>query len=215
MNKKLCVKCNIVKPISSFGKNIPRLDGLQVYCKSCVNEYHKEYYWKNRDRLLAEDREKTRLNTIKRDNKKLKQCKVKQLSETEKAYIAGFIDADGTIIISNSKKIFTPRIVMGNCNKLVLETIQSMIGVGKIYTKKMNTKEWRTLYHYSIGTHVNLIKLIPQLIPYLILKRKRAELVLEFCNIRHCDSKSTYKQRCFEIYDELKTLNRRGNKLDL
>jgi len=210
VKEKLCVKCNIVKPFSCFGKNKLRPDGLQIYCKSCVREYHKEYYWKNRERLLAEDREKTRLNAIKRDNKKLKQCKVKSLSEPEKAYIAGFIDADGTLIISKSKNIFTPRIVIGNCDKPVLEIMNGWIGVGAIYTKKMNNPTHRTLYHYSIGRHVTLIKLLPQLIPYLILKRKRAELILEFCNLRFGDTKSKYSQRCFDIHTELKKLNKRG-----
>lgn len=41
---KLCTKCGKEKPISAFSRNAASLDGLQVWCKDCLNEKAKAYY---------------------------------------------------------------------------------------------------------------------------------------------------------------------------
>lgn len=41
METKLCTKCGKTKPISEFGLNKSKKDGLQSYCKECVKEYKK------------------------------------------------------------------------------------------------------------------------------------------------------------------------------
>ena len=50
MNEKRCVRCHEVKPITEFGKDRHKKDGLLIYCKSCKREinasqaeYRKEY----------------------------------------------------------------------------------------------------------------------------------------------------------------------------
>lgn len=37
--EKLCKKCNTTKPVSEFAKNKNRKDGLNGFCKACVNSY--------------------------------------------------------------------------------------------------------------------------------------------------------------------------------
>lgn len=50
---KQCSKCKVEKPISEFSKNKRKVDGLEMYCKSCRNEYYKVH------------RDKMRLNSMK------------------------------------------------------------------------------------------------------------------------------------------------------
>ena len=51
----LVKKCRVCKNISlksNFYKNTKSKDGLQSQCKFCVNDYNKNYYVDNKDRLL-------------------------------------------------------------------------------------------------------------------------------------------------------------------
>lgn len=43
MNKE-CRRCHTVRPAGDFGKSKVNKDGLQSYCRSCMNEYAKARY---------------------------------------------------------------------------------------------------------------------------------------------------------------------------
>ena len=49
---KKCCKCKNVLLKSNFYKNKNISDGLHSQCKFCVNDYNKNYYVANQDRLL-------------------------------------------------------------------------------------------------------------------------------------------------------------------
>ncbi len=55
---KVCTKCMILKLKSEFSvsRNCP--DGLRDKCKSCRNEYSKNYYQKNKVTILKNEKEK-------------------------------------------------------------------------------------------------------------------------------------------------------------
>lgn len=57
MDTKLCNKCGKVKPISEFGKNKTKKDGLQSQCKECVKIYKKQHYENNKQYYI--DKAKT------------------------------------------------------------------------------------------------------------------------------------------------------------
>ena len=63
---KTCQTCKESKPFTAFSKNKTKPDGLQQKCRTCVNEYNKQYYKqtpeKNEARNLARirGREKAR-----------------------------------------------------------------------------------------------------------------------------------------------------------
>jgi hypothetical protein len=40
---KTCTKCGEVKPLDAFGKNKSRQDGLQFYCRPCMQVFRKQY----------------------------------------------------------------------------------------------------------------------------------------------------------------------------
>lgn len=63
METKLCAKCGTVKPISEFGLNKSKKDGLQSHCKECVKKYKKQHYTENRQYYL--DKSKTYRQTCR------------------------------------------------------------------------------------------------------------------------------------------------------
>lgn len=48
MQTKFCNKCGQEKPISEFGKNKSKKDGLQTQCKACVKLYKQKHYSENK-----------------------------------------------------------------------------------------------------------------------------------------------------------------------
>jgi hypothetical protein len=51
---KKCTKCGEVKYSKDFYKNTQGKGGLTSQCKSCINEYRKDYVEKNKDKLISD-----------------------------------------------------------------------------------------------------------------------------------------------------------------
>lgn len=49
---KACMYCKQEKPLSEFGKDASRKDGLLFWCKPCVNDRHAQSYERRRAKVL-------------------------------------------------------------------------------------------------------------------------------------------------------------------
>jgi hypothetical protein len=114
------------------------------------------------------------------------------LTETEKAWLAGFVDGEGSITISKQIRKNRPSpayralIEVANTNKAPLEFIMKEYG-GKIYhahekRRRKNGKKWSDAFTWYCPISVSE-RLLTDIFPYLRVKSKQAEIVLEF--IRH------------------------------
>jgi hypothetical protein len=56
MEIKHCNKCGKDKPISEFGKNKSKKDGLQTMCKECVRAYGKLHYATHKEDYINRNR---------------------------------------------------------------------------------------------------------------------------------------------------------------
>jgi hypothetical protein len=72
MDTKFCAKCGIEKELNEFTNAPKPKSGKQCYCKECCNKLSKEYYLKNKEKILkqAEEYRKNNSNKIKISNKK-------------------------------------------------------------------------------------------------------------------------------------------------
>lgn len=50
---KRCPKCAVTKQFAEFSRNNAAKDGLQGWCKGCVNEAQRAHYQRNREQLLT------------------------------------------------------------------------------------------------------------------------------------------------------------------
>jgi len=48
---KTCSKCGEVKPLDDFYKNKANKDGASCWCKTCKNEYSKQYFRENPNKI--------------------------------------------------------------------------------------------------------------------------------------------------------------------
>jgi len=157
------------------------------------------------------------LGLMKRIEDVTKPSRLLNLSEIEKAYLAGLIDGDGSIFLSyyqaRGKKGIHSRISCAisarSANKEFAEEIMQMMGgevkeVGKDY------------YEVLISRYADILQLLELILPYLRLKRKQAEIMIEFCKERLKYLKyrrnAPYTPRCFKLADMMLALNNKPMK---
>jgi len=98
-------------------------------------------------------------------------------------YIAGFFDGEGCISLTPSHyerknaeiSAPRPRVIVSNTNKPVILAIQNKIG-GRLQIKERT--DWRTCYDLVWGSWSEVRRVLTLLLPYLVVKRKEAELML-------------------------------------
>lgn len=115
----------------------------------------------------------------------------KLMSVAEAAYMAGFIDGEGTFAIVRQKKAETRtgrqyRAVfsVANTNREGLIHLQRACGNGAIHLKHSpgRTGNYRPLYHLRFTAN-QARHLLPQLFPYLVVKREAAALLQQFLGL--------------------------------
>ena len=105
------------------------------------------------------------------------------MTETEKAYIAGIIDGEGSIMLQRIHKNEHPYpcVSIASTTLELLEWIKKAIGKGRIISKKnYNVEIHKDCYSYVLRRN-DAINLIKDIYPYLVIdaKKKRARLILE------------------------------------
>ena len=139
------------------------------------------------------------------------------LSEVEKAYLAGLVDGDGSILLSyysypryrrNKKSGIHSQISCAigarSANKEFAMEVEKLFG-GRLVKVEENYHE------VKISRQADILQLVEALLPYLRLKRKQAEIMIEFCKERLYYLKdrrnAPYSPKCFELVDKMKMLN--------
>src|SRR3954462_11316251 len=114
------------------------------------------------------------------------------LSEWQLAYLAGLVDGEGSLECQKEfqPKGVTPRFVLrlSFCFATVepLQTISQWLGVPtQIYPATDPTRSPR---HRMSVTKNLAVPLLQQMLPYLILKRRQAELILAIESVRKAHS---------------------------
>ena len=135
-----------------------------------------------------------------------------------KQYIAGFIDGEGYLgIVKKTSKLchsgyyYTPvlKVAQVTRNDAVLKSIKQFLGLGNLeyrITKKKNSSNSTSLEFRGMK---RVTPIVEKLLPYLIVKKKQARILIEFAKIKSGPYNGSDKLRT-KLYDEIKFLNRRG-----
>jgi hypothetical protein len=151
--------------------------------------WHPEFKEECNDALSALKLKINKLN-IRGIKKKFKSKQVKKIPFNIH-YLAGFCDADGSIMIIKQGNNIVPKLNFTNTNKNVIDWIKHYMG-GNLYTKLRTNKKWNTAYELTFTSKkaANLAKL---LIQHLKLKKQQAKVVIEFDKIKGKFSSSTLR----------------------
>jgi len=107
------------------------------------------------------------------------------LSDTEAAYMAGLIDGEGSFNISPAGgQRLNVSLAVANTHKPMIEKLCDDAGVGVVNAHQYREGQNNTLWNWSVNSRVHLNVLLPKILPFLIVKKRQAELVKKFCQRR-------------------------------
>lgn len=135
------------------------------------------------------------------------------------AYIAGFLDADGTItgsmVITNKRSLnrsFLSNVQFSNQNLLVLRDIQETLECGTI---RAYTSGYSGAFRFEVPRK-HQPRVLALLIPYLRIKKEQAELVLQALQLKgkshHYIVPKDVSALRVEIIERVHFLNKRDGK---
>ena len=136
------------------------------------------------------------------------------MTETEKSYIAGIIDGEGSIMLIkyHSNEFPSPCVSIASTTMELLEWVKKTVGAGVIIHKKNYKPEiHKECYSYVLkfDAAINLMK---DIYPYLIIKvkKKRAKLIIDKyksvtpINGRYSDEMLILKEQFYKEFMEIK-----------
>jgi hypothetical protein len=101
------------------------------------------------------------------------------MQETDKAYLAGIIDGEGTIHATiNDSGAMTSWIAVYNTDKDLMDWIEETFIVGGVYQVKRRQKHWKTSYVWKCNGRAGA-SVLKAVLPYLRVKKAKAEKYIE------------------------------------
>ncbi|MFH1726221.1 MAG: LAGLIDADG family homing endonuclease [Elusimicrobiota bacterium] len=103
------------------------------------------------------------------------------MAETDKAYLAGLIDGEGTITLTrhHRNQFPQPRVSISNNSLELLEWVRERLGCGNIIRRSPRKEHHGKSYVWQVQLAGSALKVLREIRPYLVLKRRHADLLLE------------------------------------
>jgi hypothetical protein len=153
----------------------------------------------------------------------------RQLSETERMWLAGVIDGEGSIFIVKLTRglaaqgrrgfRYIPVISLSSTSEAFVRKVREIIGRGAVNFTEEKRLNWKDKWYYRCGGLV-VRGLLPQLLPHLLIKREVAEKMLQyltFVDANPIDGRmeipSGYYERLDSLYLAVKESNEKGKEV--
>ena len=108
-------------------------------------------------------------------------------------YLAGMIDADGSIgtTTTGATRNLVGRVIIANTNQEFLYTVKSQFG-GTVTIRKKGAKEGWKPFGSIAWTNRQAEIILENVLPFLIIKKKQAELCLELIQMKNLAKNERY-----------------------
>ena len=144
------------------------------------------------------------------------------LDEGQKGYIAAFLDGEGGIQITRSFRrgreytlSLHPCVYFTNTDEMVIRRLKEWLGCGCVTRRRSSRPSHRDTFALSITGTRNVLALLTTVKPYLIVKRRQADLLIGYCESRLQHYRSGDRRFTREevlLYTKLHHLNMKGGK---
>jgi hypothetical protein len=142
--------------------------------------------------------------------KKWEGVEVNDLTDVEAAYMAGFLDGEGSIMMIRRENGSVALVVsIANTHLPTLEYIRELLGYGNINQTREATARNKAGYLLRLQ-HWAAASLLRQTLPYMITKREQAEMAVEFAEKKKSPEYRDDKEDQALYHERMKRLNRRG-----
>lgn len=145
------------------------------------------------------------------------------ITETDKAWLAGFWDGEGSITIfthteKNGRQKICPTINVTNTNEYVIaHVIQLLDKLGTSFavsTSRPSSDKWKVAYQVTTRNMQYIKTVLETIQPYLVCKQAQCTLVLRYVNKklaqRETNGRPRYDDEDYVIQEECQKLNKRG-----
>lgn len=159
---------------SQIGKKLPQLQiqPLEYVCPACGNTFLVGGRGRPpKDQVFCSDECKER-------GRYRRGALSKDLAVPDAAYIAGFVDGEGSIILHGRMNSIAVRLSIANTNRAILEWISEVTGLGCISMHRSETATHKTAWEWLTNGD-GAASIISQLRPHLHIKAAQADLALE------------------------------------
>jgi len=141
-----------------------------------------------------------------------------KLRPVDRAWLAAFWDGEGYIGIlrrrrrSGERFYYFPLVQAFNTNHALLSHVVGLIGAADIYTfeRPNSQRHHKRIGRCAVRRHTMTL-FLRAIYPYLVAKKRQAEIVMEFCGISDRCYVREYPEETYEkMWREMKALNQRG-----
>ena len=134
---------------------------------------------------------------------------------TSLSWMAGFVDGEGTLTFTCDWKrgVYSPYFQVCNTSFIAFDKCKEILDYHNIRyhvrTQKLN-KNWKIVWKISCSNYKQVLNIIKLLFPYLIVKKRQAELIQKFSYQRIKNPQEEYTTEQLSIIRLVKELNQRG-----
>lgn len=202
---------------------------------------YKHYYWEHREKRLQQSEEwykKHKEEFLKKQHQKRRNIKYgailndyqklveaskipKLLTEKEKmVYAASAIDCEGTITVDKPiSEIATqgfylhPVLSLENTDETLVKLCQQVLQIKtKLFHMYRPDKKHKDSWRFKITGKEDVLKALIKIRPFLVVKRKQADLLMEFI-LNRLFTKRPYTTQELEIVRKIRQLNIKGKPI--
>lgn len=135
-----------------------------------------------------------------------------KVTDLQLGWLAGIIDGEGSISLNKSFRRgyfqYSPNVTVCNTDRVMLDTIISLTGIGKIYKGGERASGYKKVFRWMICSQSDIAKFLLAIRSCLVVKKERADIVINFCIMVTLDLDVNRDS----LYLRMKELNRRGIK---
>jgi len=132
------------------------------------------------------------------------------LTPTQAAYIAGFLDGEGSILLYTRRDAIALRVTFANTHRGVLEFLQSTIGAGSVVAKfNYNKSSNKDGFAFQVNADLAL-SLLRQVVDYLVIKKEQALLAIDFQTKLQDPKLKADRTWQHAVREQMQAMNKRG-----
>lgn len=202
---KYCPECDTVKPDSEFSTYLLKKTQLRShYCKACASyvQYKRPPKRRLSQKFLGENHQSVKEAQY-----------IISSNPLELAYAAGVFDAEGSIQLQPNNTA-RPFLSVHADSEEMLSAVQRAIGGKILFFDRLQKPKGKTIRpevqvsngKLSIGATQDVLRACEALLPYLVLKRDRAEIAIKAC--------ASLPEERFLLRPVLDAINQKGLKED-
>ena len=194
-------------------------------CRYCGRELPPEHVGRGRQKQFCNDNCRVKLgyrrkfgvttNYERRMRRLKKPYGIPQWSEAEKAWLAMAIDGEGSVSFIRTQKrnrtgyYYHPTVTFNNTDLRLIERFEYL---AQVTTRQRIESRGNFKARYTVKVErVAMVALLQAILPYLIAKKRQAEIVIAFCEKHNQLPVRTPPLDEFEsMWAEARALNKRG-----